>query len=179
MAVTRRLASRHEGDLSRAERDIARALGDQRFDFGAMAAVSNIYRAATTVRNYMENVVLSTYELSWAAFTVMWVLWIWGEQESRHVAAETGSTKGALTGVVKTLEKRGYVLRSGHPDDGRLVLLRLSERGLATIKELFPRFNAQEAAVVAGLDGEEQEALAHLLRRVIAQVKELESNDAP
>jgi DNA-binding MarR family transcriptional regulator len=177
--VTRRLASRHAEELTQAERDITQRLGDQPFDFTAMAAVSNIYRAATTIRNHMENQVLAAYDISWAAFTVMWVLWIWGQQETRAIAAETGSTKGALTGVLKTLERRGFVSRFGHPDDGRLVLVQLSEKGETVIRELFPRFNRQESAVVSGLTPEEQQELAHLLRKVTAQVREADTSSAP
>ena len=72
-----------------------------------MAAVSNIYRAANVIRNHMERQVLADEDLSWAAFTVLFVLWIWGDQQTRHLAAEAGVTKGTLTGVLKTLEKRG------------------------------------------------------------------------
>jgi DNA-binding MarR family transcriptional regulator len=168
--MTRRLASIEASELSRAERDIRARIGDHPFDFRAMAAISNIYRAATTVRNHMEQKVLADHDLSWAAFTVMWVLWIWGEQEPRHVAAETGTTKGTLTGVLKTLEQRGLVLRASHPDDGRLVLVRLSPRGVGVIEEIFPRFNAEEAFAASALDVEEQDQLAHLLRMVTATI---------
>ena len=170
--VTRRLASSDSSGLVRAERDIRARIGNQPLDFGSMAAISNIYRAATTVRNHMEQTVLAVHDLSWAAFTVMWVLWIWGEQETRHVAEEAGVTKGTLTGVVNTLERRGLVLRSRHPDDGRLVLVRLSPRGVAVIEELFPRFNEQEAFASSALTAREKEQLAHLLRKVTRTVAE-------
>lgn len=168
--TTRALGSAEETELSRAERDIRARLGDRRFDFRSMAAISNIYRAATTVRNHMEQQVLSRHKLSWSAFTVMWVLWIWGEQETGRVAAETGTTKGTLTGVLKTLESRRLVLRSSHPDDGRRVLVRLSPRGQALIEEVFPLFNAEETLVASALTDEEADQLAHLLRLVTARV---------
>lgn len=166
--TTRRLGSAEDDELTRAERDIRARLGDRPFDFRAMAAISNIYRAATTVRNHMEQRVLAAHGLSWSSFTVLWVLWIWGEQETRHVAAETGTTKGTLTGVLKTLEARRLVLRSTHPEDGRRVLVRLSPRGLAVIEEVFPLFNAEEAFASSALEPAEQEQLAHLLRKVSA-----------
>jgi hypothetical protein len=34
-------------------------------------------------------------------------LWPWGDQQTRHPAAEVGVTKGTLTGGLKNLEKRG------------------------------------------------------------------------
>src|SRR3974390_3931110 len=109
--MPRRLAAGSARDLVQAERDIRNRIGGQHLDFAAMAAVSNIYRAANVVRNHMERKVLADEELSWAAFTVLFVLWIWGEQQTRHLAAEAGVTKGTVTGVLKTLEKRGVAGR--------------------------------------------------------------------
>jgi len=132
-----------------------------------MAAVSNIYRAANVIRNHMERKVLADEDLSWAAFTVLFVLWIWGDQQTRHLAEEAGVTKGTLTGVLKTLEKRRLTRRRAHQGDGRLVLVSLEPKGLAVIERLFPAFNMSETQVSAGLSEREQSQLAGLLRKII------------
>ncbi len=151
----------------RAEREIRDRIGEQPLDFAAMAAVSNIYRAANVVRNHMERRVLADEDLSWAAFTVLFVLWIWGDQQTRHLAAEAGVTKGTLTGVLKTLEKRGLARRRGHDADGRLVLVGLEPKGVAVIERLFPAFNESEGLVSGGLTEPEKDQLASLLRKII------------
>ena len=166
-----RLAAGSPRDLVQAERDIRSRIGDQQLDFGAMAAVSNIYRAANVIRNHLERTVLASEDLSWAAFTVLFVLWIWGEQQTRHLAEEAGVTKGTLTGVLKTLEKRDLVRRRAHADDGRLVLVTLEPAGRAIIERLFPAFNAGETLVSAGLDDDEKVQLAALLRTIIRSVE--------
>ena len=155
-----------------AERDIRGRIGDQHLDFAAMAAVSNIYRAANVIRNHMERKILADEDLSWAAFTVLFVLWIWGDQQTRHLAAEAGVTKGTLTGVLKTLEKRGLVQRQTHESDGRLVLVSLQPKGFGVIERLFPAFNMSEAFVSASLSEQEKEQLASLLRTIIRSVEE-------
>ncbi len=165
--MSRRLAADSASDLVQAERDIRSRIGDQPLDFAAMAAVSNIYRAANVVRNHLERKVLADEDLSWAAFTVLFVLWIWGDQETRHLAAEAGVTKGTLTGVLKTLEKRGLARRRGHHEDGRLVLVGLEPKGTAVIERLFPAFNLGEALVSSGLTEQEKDQLAALLRKII------------
>ncbi|HEY3735279.1 MAG TPA: MarR family transcriptional regulator [Streptosporangiaceae bacterium] len=170
--MPRRLAAGSARDLVQAERDIRSRIGDHELDFAAMAAVSNIYRAANVIRNRMERSVLAGEDLSWAAFTVLFVLWIWGDQQTRHLAAEAGVTKGTLTGVLKTLEKRGLARRRGHDGDGRLVLVSLEPKGLGVIERLFPSFNMGEAAVSSALTGEEKEQLAGLLRKIIRSVEE-------
>jgi DNA-binding MarR family transcriptional regulator len=170
--MPRRLASGSAQDLVQAERDIRTRIGDQHLDFAAMAAVSNIYRAANVVRNHMERDVLADEDLSWAAFTVLFVLWIWGEQQTRHLAVEAGVTKGTLTGVLKTLEKRGLARRQAHDEDGRLVLVSLEPKGEAVIERLFPAFNARETQVSACLSEREKNQLATLLRKIIRSVEE-------
>ena len=122
--------------------------------------------------NHMERKVLADEDLSWAAFTVLFVLWIWGDQQTRHLAAEAGVTKGTLTGVLKTLEKRGLARRRAHDDDGRLVLVSLEPKGLGVIERLFPAFNMSEALVSASLTEQEQTQLASLLRKIIRSVEE-------
>ena len=72
--------------------------------------------------------------------------------------------------MLNTLENRGLALRSRHPDDGRLVLVRLSPRGLTVIEELFPRFNREEAFAASALTAKEKQQLAHLLRKVTRTV---------
>ncbi len=137
--MPRRLALGSAQDLVQAERDIRGRIGDQPLDFAAMAAVSNIYRAANAIRHHMEQQVLAEEDLSWAAFTVLFVLWIWGDQQTRHLAAEAGVTKGTLTGVLKTLEKRGLARRRAHDSDGRLVLVSLEPPGRAVDRAPVPR----------------------------------------
>src|SRR5215468_5753278 len=156
--MPRRFATGNAQDLVQAERDIRARIGDSELDFAAMAAVSNIYRAANAIRNHMEQQVLAEEDLSWAAFTVLFVLWIWGDQQTRHLAAEAGVTKGTLTGVIKTLEKR--------------VLVSLEPKGLGVIERLFPAFNMGEAFVSASLSEREKEQLASLLRTIIRSVEE-------
>ena len=134
--MPRRLAAGTASDLVRAEHDIRQRIGDQPLDFAAMAAVSNIYRAANVIRNHMERKVLAGEDLSWAAFRVLFVLWIWGDQQTRYLADEAGVTKGTLTGVLKTLEKRGLARRRTHAGDGRLVLVSLEPTGLGVIERL-------------------------------------------
>jgi MarR family transcriptional regulator, organic hydroperoxide resistance regulator len=170
--MPRRFATGNAQDLVQAERDIRSRIGGQELDFAAMAAVSNIYRAANTIRNQLEQQVLAEEDLSWAAFTVLFVLWIWGDQQTRHLAAEAGVTKGTLTGVLKTLEKRGLARRRGHEEDGRLVLVSLEPRGQAVIERLFPAFNRGEALVSASLTAKEKDQLASLLRKIIRTVED-------
>jgi len=166
-------SSSDEGELVQAELDVQSRIGGLDVDFASLAAVSNIFRAATTVRNHMERTVLDKADLSFTAFTVLWVLWVWGEQEARRVADEAGISRGTLTGVVSTLEARELVERRPHPDDRRSVLMSATADGEALMRRLFPVFNAEEAKVSSGLNGVQKLALADALRTVMRTVESL------
>ena len=155
-----------------AERLIQERLGDRRLDFDSMLAVSNIYRAATAVRRRAERGLLAELGLSWGGFTTLWVLWVWGEMQTGALADECDLSKGTLTGVVKTLEKRGFVERRRVESDRRRVTVSLTDSGLETIEKLFPRFNLYERDMVGGLSTAEKQELAELLRRVIVTASE-------
>ena len=158
--------------ITEAEKLAAAKLGGFPVRRDQMAAVANIYRAASAVRQHLENSVLRGSDLTWTAFVVLWVVWVWGESETRHVAEEAGISKGTLTGVSRTLESRGLLRRDGHPTDGRLVLLSLTAEGEAFMQRVFPAFNEEEAFVTARLSDEECRRLAEGLRGVVLQVEE-------
>lgn len=140
-------------------------------DFEAMAAVSNIYRASTAIRNHLERSVLHENDLTWTAFVVLWVVWIWEQPQTSQVAEEVGISKGTLTGVVKTLEARGLLARQAHPDDKRLVLVALTPEGDRLMTRLFPRFNAEESFVVQPLSSRQRAGLAQSLRTITSHVE--------
>jgi DNA-binding MarR family transcriptional regulator len=157
--------------LEATEQAVADRLAGMPIDMSAMAAVSNIYRAANAVRNHVERTVLAPHDLTWTGWVVLWVIWIWGDIESRHVASEAGISKGTLTGVVNTLRTRGLVKRRTHPDDGRRVLLSLSPKGQRLMTEVFPRFNAEEAFVTQELVEGDMLAMARSLRAVVKRAE--------
>jgi DNA-binding MarR family transcriptional regulator len=153
--------------LSATEAAVSERLATMRLDMPAMAAVSNLYRAAGAIRNHFERTVLAPHNLTWTGWIVLWVVWIWQEIETRHVAAEAGISKGTLTGVAGTLEKRGLLRRRAHPDDARRVLMDLTPAGRQLIAELLPLFNRQETHVMAPLGADEVQVLAAALRKIV------------
>ncbi|AVZ77932.1 MarR family transcriptional regulator (plasmid) [Streptomyces lunaelactis] len=158
--------------IAETEKAVQAKLGTFQLKREQMAAIANIHRAAAAVRQHLENSVLRPAEVTWTGFVVLWVLWIWGETETRHVAEEAGITKGTLTGVARTLESRGLVSRNTHPEDGRRALLALTPEGEAVMEQLFPAFNEEEAFVASKLDPDECLRLADGLRAIVAQLEE-------
>jgi DNA-binding MarR family transcriptional regulator len=159
-----------KSDLLPAERRIQERLGHLPLDFRAMAAISNLFRSSTAIRRHMEAKVLATDKLSWTSFVGMWVLWVWGQMEASEFASAVGISRPTATGVLRTLETRGWVARRRDKRDGRMVLVALTPAGRRKIAYLFPKFNAEETSVARHLSAHQQESLAAMLRSLLSTV---------
>lgn len=150
--------------LRETERQVSERLSHMTLDFQAMAVTSNLFRAASAVRNHFERTVLAQHDLSWTAFVVLWVTWIWEPIETRQIAEEGGFSKATLTGVLTTLEGRGFVERTRSDADGRLVIVRLTAQGRKLMNTLFPEFNREEKSVSSVVSAADQLVVAEALR---------------
>lgn len=152
--------------LAETEERVASLLGSLPIDFEAMAVTSNLFRAANATRNYFERSVLAGAGLSWTAFVVLWVVWIWEPIETRQIAEEGGFSKATLTGVLGTLESKGYVRRQRSERDGRLVDVSLTAEGREYMASIFPKFNEHERTVASTIPDERRAELADMLRAI-------------
>lgn len=157
--------------LAETERQVSERLSHMTLDFEAMAVTSNLFRAASAVRNHLERTVLLSSDLSWTAFVVLWVAWIWEPIETRQIAAEGGFSKATLTGVLGTLEGRGLVTREKSATDGRLVIVQLTDAGRKLMDKLFPKFNKQEQEIAGAMSHDSRVAVAEALRLLTSRVE--------
>lgn len=163
--------------LLETERTMRKHVDELGLDFEAAHAVSSIYRAANAVRTRVTNDVLREFELSWTGFVVLWVVWISETIETRHAAEASSVSKATLTGVVRTLEARGWIEKTGRDDDRRLVELSLTPAGIELMTTVYPKFNAIETQVVQGVSREHLKNMTNSLRAIIAEVEESELTD--
>lgn len=157
--------------LAQTESAVNRHIEGLEIDVAAAQTVSSIYRAANAIRAHITNTVLRPYDLTWSGFVVLWVVWIWDGMETRHVAESEAISKATLTGVVKTLESRGWIIRESLDTDRRLVRLRLTQSGIDLMTELYPKFNAAESTVVQQLTAASKAGLTRDLRRIVQTVE--------
>ncbi|MGO0059180.1 MarR family winged helix-turn-helix transcriptional regulator [Brevibacillus fluminis] len=153
------------------ELDILRRLTNFPIHIGAMTVVSNIYRAGQRMRLKMEREVLSQYGLSWTGFALLYNVWIWQSMEARELAKSMGVTVATVSSISNTLEAKSLIERRVNQRDRRLVEISLTEQGRVVIEELYPLFNQREAEIVEGMNENEQQMLAHLLRKVIKNME--------
>ena len=157
-------------DFSRPELEVMRRAAGLPIDELALAVASNIWRAAQGFKLKMEREVLREHNLSFASFSTLFIIWIWGPLETREIAKSQAVSKATVTSLLITLEKRGLVKRKSSKVDKRLVIVNLTDAGRSLIEWLFPKFNQGESELASILTESEQDILAHLLRKIVAGV---------
>lgn len=95
-----------------------------------------------------------------------------GTVTGAELAALTGLTSGAITGVVARLERAGYLRREPDPQDGRRQLLRPVPERLASVADVFVGLQRDAAALVEGFDSAQLEAIALFLTRSVEFARE-------
>lgn len=163
-------------DFPPEELDVRQRIAELPANLLAYGVVSNIWRVAQELKLRMERTVLREFDLTWAGFATLFIVWIWGPIETRDIARSQGVTRPTVTSTVSLLEKNGLCTRQTSTEDRRLVLVELTPKGKALIERVFPLFNQGEATIVSGLSEEEQEILATLLRKVVNSLRSSDAN---
>ena len=89
-----------------------------------------------------------------------------GEQSQNQLGRLTAMDPATIQGVIRRLEERRLIERSGHPGDRRRTNLRLSAAGAALVTAMIPNGVVVSAATLAPLDVEERLTFLALLRRL-------------
>lgn len=80
-------------------------------------------------------------------------------------------SSGGMTDRLRRLEKRGLISREPNSEDGRSLLVQLSDEGLSLIGEAFTEDMLAEEEILAPLDREERMHLATLLAKLLIELE--------
>ena len=83
-----------------------------------------------------------------------------GPQRLTVLAAREGVTQPAMTQLISRLEESGLVRREASPEDGRVVLVVITDEGRAVLARRRSVRSDRMAAIIAQLDPEHRAALA-------------------
>jgi DNA-binding MarR family transcriptional regulator len=114
----------------------------------------------------------SSEAISDAQYSVLAVLESRGPMTPRELAASEHVQPPSMTRTVNALEEAGLVSRTAHPDDGRQVLVAITEDGAREVRETRRRRDAWLARRLAELSAPERETLARaaeILLRMVAR----------
>ncbi|PCC45530.1 hypothetical protein CIK64_15335 [Brevibacterium aurantiacum] len=145
-------------------------LGDQ-FDLEhlqANQAVLSLNRAAGAITYDLESIIHRPRLGSWAAYTLLFVLWNAGPMPSHRLAELSNMSRAAVSNMTKTLLTRGYIEKKPHSRDGRAITLHLTESGTVAIEESFAKEVVREREWMSALTDIEQQLLIQLLDKLIS-----------
>lgn len=89
-----------------------------------------------------------------------------GEELPSQLAEHLGITRATVTGLIDILKRDGLVSRRLSPEDGRLKLVTLTEKGRAKLIEMAPEHFAWLESIVSLLSIEERKVFLDLLDRI-------------
>ena len=138
----------------------------------SVSIISNAFRFTSIFRNFSENQVLKEFNLSFSGFTVVWVLWVWGDLETAKLAKNAGIAKRTLTVILITLEKHGYCQRLDHPNDARRVVVHIKKPCEELMEKVFSKYHKIEDFAVSELTSDEFETTIVSLRTMLHTMEE-------
>jgi MarR family 2-MHQ and catechol resistance regulon transcriptional repressor len=124
-----------------------------------------LVRAADSVSNRV-NAFITANNLTVSQFGVLESLFHLGPMSQCDIGKKLLKTGGNMTMVIDNLEKRGLVQRVRDENDRRFIHVHLSKEGHNLIQTLFPSHVEHIVNVLSVLDGDEQELLATLCKKV-------------
>lgn len=74
-------------------------------------------------------------------------------------------TPQSMQGMLVTLERDGFIVRTPHPEHGRIIMTELTDKGAAAAEAGTIAAEAVERQMLADLTGDEAKLLGDLLRR--------------
>jgi len=86
-----------------------------------------------------------------------------GAMTGSQLAAVTGLTTGAISGVVARLERGGFVRRTPDPDDARKQILRPVARRVDDIQQVLAPFRQDYARILQDFNAQQMKAIVAFL----------------
>jgi len=145
-----------------------RAMESPAIDTEGMAIFGRIYRIATRVAPHME-ALFARYGLERGEFDVLATLQRNGPPYRLSPTALYTSlmvSSGGLTHRLKRLEAAALISRIPSPDDGRSMIVALTDEGQKLTRAAFEADMQLESSWLAALGTDERRALADLLRKL-------------
>jgi DNA-binding MarR family transcriptional regulator len=131
----------------------------------ATAAVMNTIRAADLLFDQIGRL-LRPLGVSSAGGLVLGQLRDHGAMSPSALGERLIVTRATVTGVVDSLERRGYVKRSPNPDDRRGIIVELTDQGREIVGQVRTLVHRHERDWMSVLSDEELAAYISLLQRI-------------
>jgi DNA-binding MarR family transcriptional regulator len=95
------------------------------------------------------------------------LLAIWGNPRISNASLARAAfvTPQSMQGMLVTLEREGFIVRTPHPEHGRIIMTELTEKGRTAAQAGMIAAETTERQMLAGLTSDEAKVLGDLLQR--------------
>jgi DNA-binding MarR family transcriptional regulator len=127
----------------------------------------NLFRTGDRLLAEVNRRAKASFDLSASAAAVLAIVDGATEPVTPGIIAERAIVSSAsATSVLDTLEKRGLLVRRPHPEDGRKLVIDLTDAGRAVIDKILPGLHKLETRMMSVLTPAERTQLMRLLSKV-------------
>lgn len=133
----------------------------------ATETVMNIVRTGDLLLDRIGRV-LRPLGVSSAGGLVLGLLRDHGPMAPSEIGERLIVTRATVTGLVDSLERRGFVRRDAHPTDRRSVIVEITDGGLDVLAEVRRTVHGEEKAWMSAIPDADLRKLIRLLHRVQA-----------
>ena len=89
-----------------------------------------------------------------------------------------GICRSAVTNIIQTLEKKGYICRASVASDARLKKVMLTEKGRENHEKLGEIFQKMDAQLEEGITEEELHAFMHVIDKVYYNMEKMKGENS-
>ena len=89
-----------------------------------------------------------------------------------------GICRSAVTNIIQTLEKKGYICRAAVASDARLKKVMLTEKGRENHEKLGEIFQKMDAQLEEGITEEELHAFMHVIDKVYYNMEKMKGENS-
>lgn len=140
-------------------------------DVAVFSLFFNLLSASNAAASMIEARALRPKGLTWGSFRTLFTLMVLGDMHPTQIAARSGVSDAAVSGVLKTLERQGYLDRSIDTADRRRVRVSITEAGRHLVLDAYRDQNQAEKEVVSLLTTEERAVIEAASRRLLLALR--------
>ena len=138
-------------------------------DKTSSSALHLLHRAGQ-IADELFTVNIGASDLTPRQFEVLRAISLTDEPSQTQLVESTGIDRSTLADIVRRLVDRGLVLRKRTRHDARMYALRLSDKGIAVMRDASPAVTQTDEKLLGALPPRDREAFLKGLERMVAEL---------
>lgn len=141
--------------------------------------VGHYIQSLAKLFTYRHNTMLEQIGLTYSQFRILCCLWERDDRTQNDILKDTLIKPASLTGLIVTLEKKGYITRERDNSDGRSKVVSLTPKGRALEEASYDIIIALDQQVFEAVPAEDRAALIAQLDQLLQYTSSLPVPELP